>query len=553
MGDQTVQLSKALSRLLRHAAIEEGVPITSDGWMKAADAIAHLNRGKKRFSEEMLGRVIEGNDKQRFGLRRGTHGAVEIRANQGHSMPGIVVDMTELTVATAPATALHGTYYKAWRLIKEGGLNKMSRQHIHMARALPGESGVISGMRSSCELVVHVDVHAAIAAGIKFFESANGVILTAGIDGVLPPAFFASVTDRKSGAQIDLSAPTAEAKPKGKPTRSEAEIAALRAERAAKKTAASIAAAPAVAPIAAAPIAASADSGWRAVSKGVVAQLEELIALPEAEKARLAPAHMHAYSRAQPAPPLPPLAEASAAASSSPPPLLVTAELDTCSCAMALKTAGLRPAALNLANEYNCGGAWEGGGGSQEEDVFRSSSLPLSLWPHRRADDGRLASYDERLPRRAPLYPWSDAAVVYSPEVLLLRAGRKRFAASEAPTVSVISAAAQDLRSGRHHYQGPFDAEWTRQKCRSILWAAVRYGHDALVLGALGCGAFHNPPDAIAATFAELLAGEFAGRFRVVVFGVIKSRTNVEAFGAHFPLVPSLELAIAKHGLDPDY
>ena len=64
MGDQTVQLSKALSRLLRHAAIEEGVPITSDGWMKAADAIAHLNRGKKRFSEEMLGRVIEGNDKQ---------------------------------------------------------------------------------------------------------------------------------------------------------------------------------------------------------------------------------------------------------------------------------------------------------------------------------------------------------------------------------------------------------------------------------------------------------------------------------------------------------
>ena len=549
MGE-TVQLSKALSRLLRHSAIEEGVPITSDGWMKAADAIAHLNRGKKRFSEEMLGRVVEGNDKQRFSLRRGTHGVVEIRANQGHSMPGIAVDMTELTVATAPATALHGTYYKAWRLIKEGGLSKMSRQHIHMARALPGESGVISGMRSSCELVVHVDVHAAIAAGVKFFESANGVILTAGIDGVLPPAFFASVTDRKSGAQIDLSAPTAEAKPKAKPTRSEAEIASLRAERAAKK-------ATAAAPAAAAPIAASAASAaseWRAVSKGVVAQLEELISLPETEKARLAPAHMHAFSRTQPAPPLPPLAEASAAASSSsPPPLLVTAELDTCSCAMALETVGLRPAALNLANEYSCGGAWEGGGGSQEEDVFRSSSLPLSLWPHRRANDGRLAQYDGRLPRRAPLYPWSDAAVVYSPEVLLLRAGRKRFAASEAPTVSMISAAAQDLRSGRHHHQGPFDAEWTRQKCRSILWAAVRYGHDALVLGALGCGAFHNPPDAIAAAFAELLAGEFANRFRVVVFGVIKSRTNVEAFGAHFPLVPSLELAIAKHGLDPDY
>ena len=57
-----------------------------------------------------------------------------------------------------------------------------------------------------------------------------------------------------------------------------------------------------------------------------------------------------------------------------------------------------------------------------------------------------------------------------------------------------------------------------------------------------------SPPPSIAAIFAELLAGEFANRFRVVVFGVIKSRTNVEAFGAHFPLVPSLELAVAERG-----
>ena len=36
----------------------------------------------------------------------------------------------------------------------------------------------------------------------------------------------------------------------------------------------------------------------------------------------------------------------------------------------------------------------------------------------------------------------------------------------------------------------------TRERMRSVLYAAVRGGHDAVVLGALGCGVFANPPEA---------------------------------------------------------
>mmetsp|Transcript_29169 Transcript_29169/g.71668 ORF Transcript_29169/g.71668 Transcript_29169/m.71668 type:complete len:292 (-) Transcript_29169:455-1330(-) len=202
-----VTLSKALSRLLRHAAQQEGVSITADGWVRVSDALRWANSGKGggRFNEATLRAVVADNGKQRFSLRDGRNG-LEIRANQGHSMSGITVDMVELDAATCPALAVHGTYFKAWAAIRDGGLSKMRRQHIHLARKLPGASGVISGMRSSCELMVWVDVRRAITAGVKFFESSNGVILTEGVDGVLPPAFFAKAVDR-SGHPVPLAPP----------------------------------------------------------------------------------------------------------------------------------------------------------------------------------------------------------------------------------------------------------------------------------------------------------------------------------------------------------
>ena len=102
---------------------------------------------------------------------------------------------------------------------------------------------------------------------------------------------------------------------------------------------------------------------------------------------------------------------------------------------------------------------------------------------------------------------------------------------------SQAAAQAQDLRSHRSHYQGPFDPELTTQKMRSMLWAAARHGHDAVVLGAYGCGAFQHDPPTIAQCFSALLGpgGEFHGVFRVVLFAVIKSEANLRGFLTVFP------------------
>lgn len=53
-------------------------------------------------------------------------------------------------------------------------------------------------MRASADILIHVDLARALAAGIPFFLSANGVVLTAGDErGYLSPEFFSRVETKK--------------------------------------------------------------------------------------------------------------------------------------------------------------------------------------------------------------------------------------------------------------------------------------------------------------------------------------------------------------------
>ena len=277
----------------------------------------------------------------------------------------------------------------------------------------------------------------------------------------------------------------------------------------------------------------------RSVPALAAAHVEDLLVL---DVEQLAQCDVHNFSQAQPAPRLDP---GRAAAAGGAPTLLATLELDSFVAGAALVGAGLRPAVLNMANEFNCGGAWCEHVGSQEEALFRTSSLPLSLWPLRRRNDRRFGAFDGRIPRAArPAYPWaSDATVIYSPTVVVTRDSQGRpLPGKLRTTLSVVSVAAQDLRTGHQHVPDDacFDRALTREKCRSVLWAAAHNGHDAVVLGALGCGAFRNDPDEVCAVFRELLqpGGEFGATFSAVIFAVIKSGRNLRAFAqGGFPLL----------------
>jgi hypothetical protein len=99
---------------------------------------------------------------------------------------------------------VHGTYWRAWERIRTLGLSRMTRNHIHFAQGVPGTAGVISGMRASAEVLVFLDVPAALAAGIPLFRSANGVLLSPGLGpaGTILPSFFARAVDARTGTEV---------------------------------------------------------------------------------------------------------------------------------------------------------------------------------------------------------------------------------------------------------------------------------------------------------------------------------------------------------------
>lgn len=152
---------------------------------------------------DQIREVVDTNDKQRFTITslETPDGPKDfIRANQGHSIKTIKVEMTPITSAKEYPTIVHGTNAKAWALIAKdkNGLSRMKRNHIHFATGLIGEEGVISGMRYSCTHFIYIDLNKALKDGVKFFKSENGVVLTEGVkgEGYLPKEYFSKVAMR---------------------------------------------------------------------------------------------------------------------------------------------------------------------------------------------------------------------------------------------------------------------------------------------------------------------------------------------------------------------
>ena len=52
-------------------------------------------------------------------------------------------------------------------------------------------------MRASCDLFIYIDIAKALADGVVFERSANGVILTKGQNGTLEPKYFERIQNKK--------------------------------------------------------------------------------------------------------------------------------------------------------------------------------------------------------------------------------------------------------------------------------------------------------------------------------------------------------------------
>ena len=199
-----MKYSKELSYVLRHGAASEGIAIDTAGYIGV-----DLLLSRPQFHGLGLANIqtiVSSCPKQRFGLEQRDCGWY-IRANQGHTLKSVASEdlltpLTQTDLARFPIV-VHGTNFTAWNIIKTAGLNHMARQHIHFATGLPGDNGVISGMRNNSHVLIYIDLARALSAAIPFFVSANGVILSPGLDGgSIPPEFFTDVVNTHTGESL---------------------------------------------------------------------------------------------------------------------------------------------------------------------------------------------------------------------------------------------------------------------------------------------------------------------------------------------------------------
>ena len=154
--------------------------------------------------------------------------------------------------------------------------------------------------------------------------------------------------------------------------------------------------------------------------------------------------------------------------------------IDTFQKAMSL---GTKAAVLNMASFQRPGGGVKNGSRAQEEDLCRRSNLLQSLYAFS-ADGCEELGYE---PLKRLKYPIPMFGGIYSPHVLV------------------------------------------KGKIRAILRIALLNKHTKLVLGALGCGAYGNPPVHVAQLFHEVIhEEEFWGHFEEICFAVLEDGNSLK-------------------------
>ena len=200
---------------------------------------------------------------------------------------------------------------------------------------------------------------------------------------------------------------------------------------------------------------------------------------------------------------------------------------------------GYHPAVLNMASRQNPGGGVQTGAGAQEENLFRRTNLFQSLY--------QFAPYASNfgLHKSKHQYPLDrNFGGVYTPNAIVFRGIEqdgyplldKSFQMSFIAVAGINRPALESPERIVSELVEP-----VKNKIRTIFRIGLLHGHDSLVLGALGCGAFRNPPSHTAKLFHEVMEEpEFKNKYKLLLFAILddhNARLKHNPDGNYLPFV----------------
>lgn len=199
---------------------------------------------------------------------------------------------------------------------------------------------------------------------------------------------------------------------------------------------------------------------------------------------------------------------------------------------------GKRVCVHNFASATNPGGGVTKGSSAQEECLCRCSTLYFclntdTLWggfygPHRAAQD-----------------PIHNDDCIYTPNVMVIKTDEAVPQIMQEKNwyeVDVITCAAPNLRERPGNQMNPGDGQTAvtlssqeqiilhEKRLRRILDIAVAAGEEVVILGAFGCGAFANDPQAVATAASNVLA-DYLHAFEIIEFAIYCSPRDERNYG----------------------
>jgi len=168
-NNNEIKISKFLSLVLRHQPETIGIVLDENGWTDIDRLIDKSAQAGMQITPALLRHIVDTNIKKRFAIDESQN---RIRANQGHSVE------VELGYKSQqpPEILYHGTGMKAVDQIRQSGLEKRSRHHVHLSSDY--ETAVAVGTRHGKPFVFEVLTGEMYKDKFEFLLSENGVWLT---------------------------------------------------------------------------------------------------------------------------------------------------------------------------------------------------------------------------------------------------------------------------------------------------------------------------------------------------------------------------------------
>lgn len=174
---QTTSASKFLSLVLRHEPSAAHVTLDSAGWVELEALLDGCAKAGRALTRDELEHVVITNAKKRFEF---SADGTCIRASQGHS---VEVEL-EYAPQEPPELLYHGTATRFLDSIREKGLLKMERHHVHLAAETKVTLEV--GARHGKPVLLTILACQMHREGHVFYRSTNGVWLVEHV----PPQFI---------------------------------------------------------------------------------------------------------------------------------------------------------------------------------------------------------------------------------------------------------------------------------------------------------------------------------------------------------------------------